>query len=91
MKRHEWRVLPLTSYLSDRWGELVFVWAHIPLLVLVFWIVSQGATSPAAIGLSGFAILHIGLHWVFRKHPKNEFNNWVSWALILLPGGFASG
>ncbi|MGK7867620.1 DUF6713 family protein [Falsiroseomonas sp. E2-1-a20] len=33
VKRHEWRVLPLTSFLPDRVGEQVFIWSHLPLVL----------------------------------------------------------
>ena len=83
----EWRVLPLTSWLPDKTGEAVFLWAHVPLVMLVIWIAGQGASSLPALGFSGFAILHVGLHWVFRNHPEYAFKDLTSQLLILLPGG----
>jgi hypothetical protein len=83
---HEWRVLPLTSFLPEKTGEAVFLWAHVPAVVLLPWIVRLGAQSWAAAALSGFAVLHIGLHWLFRNHPAYEFNSRTSHLLILLPG-----
>jgi hypothetical protein len=83
VRRREWRVLPLTRFLPDRVGEEVFVWAHLPLLLLV--LVFSDAEG-FRIGLAAFAVVHVGLHWLFRRHPANEFNNPSSWALILLTG-----
>ncbi len=90
IKRHEWRVLPITSFLPDDVGERVFVWLHVPLFAVVFWVAGEGPDSGAALLLSGFAIGHVGLHWLFRKHPKYEFNNPRSWTLILLPGALGA-
>ena len=90
VKRHEWRILPLTSWLSDQSGERVFIWSHVPLFLLILWIAGQGAASTAALALSAFAVLHAGLHWLFRAHPQNEFTGAGAWLLILgaaLSGG----
>jgi len=86
VKRHEWRVLPLTSFLPDRVGEQVFIWTHLPLFWLILWLDERSAMSWVRIGLSAFAIVHVWLHWIFRRHPANEFNNPSSWALIVLIG-----
>lgn len=83
VRRREWRVLPLTSLLPDRVGEEVFVWLHAPLVLAVLWLSgSEGFRQ----GLCAFAVVHVGLHWAFRRHPAYEFNNPSSWALILLTG-----
>ena len=84
--RHEWRILPLTSFLADATGRQVFIWAHVPLILAVLWIAAAGASSIAAIAFSAFAIAHIALHWLFRNHPANEFANPSSRLLIWLPG-----
>ncbi|XWN33915.1 MAG: DUF6713 family protein [Devosia sp.] len=86
MKRHEWRILPLTSFLPDRIGEQVFIWLHVPLFALLLWGGDGDPTSATRIGLSAFAILHVGLHVAFRRHPANEFDNTSSWSLIILTG-----
>lgn len=88
--RHEWRFLPLTSFPPEAMGERVFIWLHLPIVLAVLHF---GAGDPAGwfrIGFAGFAVLHVGLHWIYRRHPAYEFNNAGSWALILLmgaPGG----
>ncbi|NOX72580.1 MAG: hypothetical protein GXP03_02775 [Alphaproteobacteria bacterium] len=91
VKRHEWRILPLTSFLPDATAKTIFLWAHVPIAGLLLWIAVSGPDSPIGFGFSAFAIIHVGLHWLFRKHPKNEFNNGFSQALIVGAGlaGFA--
>ncbi len=86
MQRHEWRILPLTSFLPEETGRQAFVWMHVPLFAALFYFGAGDANSGLAAGLSAFAIVHVGLHWLFRNHPKNEFNNPVSWALIVGAG-----
>ena len=36
MHRHEWRVLPLTSSLREEAGRIVFLRAHVSLLLTIF-------------------------------------------------------
>lgn len=88
--RHEWRLLPLIRRLPDKTGERVFIWAHVPLFFGVAVIVSAGESSIAAQALSGFAIAHVGLHWLFRNHPANEFGTYGSQALIWGAGAFGA-
>ena len=88
--RHEWRVLPLTSWMPEQTGKQIFIWLHIPLFFLIFWFSGITSTNGFRIGLSAFAVVHVGLHWFFRKHPAYEFNNTSSWSLILLTGGLGS-
>ena len=88
VKRHEWRVLPLTSFLPDRVGEQVFIWAHVPLFACLFLFGGFDPNSTIAITLSAFSVIHILLHIVFRNHPAYEFNNLSSWSLIIGAGFF---
>ncbi len=90
VKRHEWRVLPITSWMPDRLGEQAFIWCHVPLFALIFWFSGTSPTNGFRIGLSVFAVIHVGLHWLFRKHPAYEFNNVSSWLLILLTGALGA-
>ena len=86
IRKHEWRVLPLTSFLPDKAGEAVFLWMHVPLFAVVAWIATSGVASLGAILLSGFAAVHVALHWLFRRHPAYEFNTLESWSLIVGAG-----
>ena len=86
VKRHEWRVLPVIRALPERFAEQTFIWLHVPIFALLLWGGDGQASNRVRIGLAVFAIVHVGLHWFFRKHPAYEFNNPGSWAMILLPG-----
>ena len=90
VKRHEWRVLPLTSFLTERAGEQVFIWSHVPLFFLIFWLSGTVPVNGFRLGVAAFAVIHVGLHWVFRRHPAYEFNNLSSWLLIALAGALGS-
>ena len=90
VKHHEWRFLPLLSSLPERVGEQTFIWAHVPLFAALFLLGADNADSTVAMALSTFSIIHIGLHWLYKKHSKNEFNNLSSWGLILAAGLFGA-
>ncbi len=91
VKRHEWRVSPLTSFLPERVGEQIFIWFHVPLFALLLWGGDGYPESATRIGLSAFAIVHVGLHLIYRRHPAYEFNNVSSWSLIVLTGLLGAG
>lgn len=77
---HEWRILPLTSWMNDIWGYRVFVLAHIPLMIVLMW----GITSREfQIIFDVFLVIHVGLHGLFRNHPHYTFNNRLSVLLIV--------
>ncbi|MHA3916418.1 DUF6713 family protein [Halovulum sp. GXIMD14793] len=86
VKRHEWRVLPILRSLPERRGEQVFIWLHVPLFSILLLGGDGDPGGPTRIGLAIFAIIHVGLHALFRRHPSYEFNNLSSWGLILLTG-----
>ena len=86
VKRHEWRILPLTSFLPERLGEQTFIWLHVPLFALLLWGGDGDSASATRIGLAAFAIVHVVLHVLFRRHRAYEFDNPSSWALIVLTG-----
>ena len=79
VKRHEWRVLPLTSFLPDDIGRQVFIWAHVPLFAAILLFNDR---TGLRFGLAIFSLVHFGLHWGFRNHPAYEFNNLSSWLII---------
>ena len=81
--RHEWRVLPITSFMPDELGREVFIWAHVPLFAIILF---ASESQRLRIGLAAFCVIHVGLHWIFRNHPAYEFNNASSLGLILAAG-----
>jgi hypothetical protein len=79
----EWRIFPGLSMLKDEIGYIVFMLAHLPLFGWLFLVLSNTNQHKNLIsGLSVFFIIHMGLHLLFLKHPKNEFKDWISWTII---------
>ena len=85
MTNHEWRVLPLTSWMPELQGELAFVLLHIPLFaVLVGLIASQNALirRRSWTGIAIFLAVHGFLHAAFMVHDQYEFSSLLSNGLI---------
>jgi hypothetical protein len=85
IRRHEWRIFPLTAPLSDSLGYLVFTAAHVPLYALTLWALSgadEAIRSNTIVGLDLFSVAHVLLHIAFRKHPAYEFSGLFSRGLI---------
>jgi len=87
----EWRVFPGLSLFNDKVGSTIFVSAHLPLFIWVFYILSQTGFETFEsfrTGFDIFMIIHVGLHLLLLKNPKNEFKDWFSWTLISGAGVF---
>ena len=82
--RHEWRMFPVLGGLDDRQGFAVFLLAHVPIFAAILWFCFSPTSVGAAVrvAVAAFAIVHVGLHVYFARHPANEFDNPLSQALI---------
>jgi hypothetical protein len=90
MRRHEWRVLPLTSWMSEQVGMDTFILIHVPLfagLASCCWATEPSRRRLARTLFSGFCVVHVGLHWLLRNHQNYEFRGFLSNGLILGAGG----
>lgn len=76
---HEWRIFPGLSLLNDQSGFVLFMLAHVPLFT---WLIYCVGNPSFRNGFDIFLLIHLGLHLVFLKHPKNEFKDWISWTII---------
>lgn len=89
MRCSEWRIFPGLSLLSDKLGELIFILAHIPIFIWVFYQLTNSTNLDNFIkGFDIFMIIHVGLHLLLLKHKNNEFKDWVSWTMIIGAGLF---
>ncbi len=92
MTYHEWRVLPLTSWLHDEYGMLAFLFFHIPLFAILVALLSSSNEKiryRSRVGISIFLIFHGLLHILFMGNANYEFSN--IWSNILIFGGTAFG
>ncbi len=79
IQRREWRLLFLGAPLDDETAFHLFTVLHVPLFAWIMWAASYPAFQT---GFSLFAVIHAGVHWLVRRHPRNELNNPFSWFLI---------
>lgn len=86
----EWRVLPLTSWLSDEVGYKVFVFAHIPIFAGIIALLVHASPlvkQRTMLTISSFLLLHGVLHWAFSSHAAYEFAGFDS-NLLIFGGAF---
>jgi hypothetical protein len=86
----EWRIFPLTFFLEEKVGHIVFVLAHIPLYVFLLQGLMGKQQAQFIIGLDYFCMIHLFLHILYLKYPKNEFKDWISWTIIAGAGLFGA-
>jgi hypothetical protein len=75
IQQQEWRFFFPAPLFSDQSAYRLFTALHIPLVVLSLWNLHS---TRFQIGFDLFTIIHAGLHWVLRNHPKIHFNHWFS-------------
>lgn len=92
MLNNEWRVMPLTSWLSNESGQKIFLLAHIPLFaVLAALIASSNETirNRTQVVISAFLAIHGVLHVAFMSQQQYKFESIESNLLIF--GGAVCG
>jgi hypothetical protein len=60
IKRHVWRILPLTSFLPERLGEQVFIWLHVPIFIAIFWFALSDSDSDFGLFLPALQLHTLG-------------------------------
>jgi hypothetical protein len=90
IKRHEWRIFPGLSKFEDGLSYRLFVVAHIPLFILVLWLLCHPSEKVGfwfQISVDGFLVVHIGLHRLFKSHVEYEFtqpfSKWIIHSMAL--------
>ena len=92
ISNHEWRVLPLTSWLPDEYGNMVFLFLHIPLFAILVALITSANEKVrirSKIGISIFLLIHALLHGLFIGSEGYEFSVYTS--NILIFGGAIFG
>jgi hypothetical protein len=78
----EWRIFPLTFWMPERVGRQVFLWAHVPLALLIYYYATH-TPHGFAVFMAYFAPLHFMAHVLYLWHPKNLFRDARSWLILL--------
>ena len=80
----EWRIFPVLEHVEERMAMLWFFWLHVPLFGLLIWGVTSthGGSNLFSLLFGGFCVLHGFMHWLYERHPRNEFRNPLSRSII---------
>jgi hypothetical protein len=87
INNHEWRVLPLTSWMTEDIGRNVFILSHIPLVYFIILLSSHKndkIKSYTRNSIATFAIVHGFLHLYYSDNKYYEFSSSLSISLIVL-------
>ncbi len=87
IQRHEWRIFPFICRLRDDVAYHVFVILHVPLLVLLLWLISHPSENVRfwfQVTMDVFFIVHMGLHSLLKNHKMYEFKTVFSRIIIIL-------
>lgn len=92
IQKHEWRVLPLTSWLPEEYGFMVFLFFHIPLFAVLIALAASDNEKirlNSRLGICIFLVIHALLHILFMGSKLYEFVTLSS--NILIFGGALLG
>ncbi|HEC97867.1 MAG TPA: hypothetical protein ENI58_06910 [Nitrospirae bacterium] len=89
IQRHEWRIFPITRKLKDEIAYYWFTILHVPLFVLLLWLMchpSENIRFWFQISMDVFFIVHMVLHKLLSSHKNYEFVGVFSKAIIFSMG-----
>lgn len=84
--KKEWRLLFGLRKMDEMHASILFLLLHIPLVVIILTLAYAGSSNVAyfsRLSLDVFAVIHLGLHWRLRNHPKNKFTGPISYGPIV--------
>ncbi|QPA57121.1 DUF6713 family protein [Lysinibacillus sp. fkY74-1] len=87
IRRSEWRLFIVLKDMKDSKAYQVFIVIHLLLYVIILSLLFSPYQTITFWVLDIFFIIHTILHLLFERHPRNEFKNTFSRAIIY-PMGF---
>jgi hypothetical protein len=82
----EWRMFKFMRKLNEKTQYLIFLYAHIPLSIFLFyylWTVMSFNNIILWVIVNIFLILHFAIHVIARKWESNVFHSFNSFVFIL--------
>lgn len=89
IRNKEWQMFIGLKDLSDEAAYRLFLLLHLPLYVIVLFLVIHGSGKMGFYLVDIFLIVHTIIHYLFRKHPKNQLTNRLSRVIINSAGCLA--
>ncbi|OEC01144.1 hypothetical protein GY31_12500 [Lysinibacillus sphaericus] len=87
----EWRMFVILKDMEDEKAYKVFTLIHIVLYIIIFLLLFSQYQTILFWTLDLFFIVHSILHLFFERHPRNNFKNAFSRAIIHLLGILSVG
>ncbi|WP_342532488.1 DUF6713 family protein [Lysinibacillus sp. FSL K6-0057] len=87
IRHSEWRLFIILKDMEDSKAYKVFTFIHLFLYVVILSLLFSQYQTIIFWVLDLFFIIHAILHFIFERHPRNEFKNRFSRAIIY-PIGF---
>lgn len=70
--------------------QQIFMWAHVPIIIGMLFYAEFSRRASVRYAMCMFAVMHVGIHWLYRDQPVYDFASMSSWVLILLAGIFGA-
>jgi len=90
IRRSEWRLFIVLKDLEDSKAYQIFTIIHLFLYVIILSLLFSQYQTITFWVLDIFFIIHAILHLLFERHPRNEFKNTFSRAIIYPMGMLAA-
>ncbi|KPN96069.1 DUF6713 family protein [Lysinibacillus sp. ZYM-1] len=90
IRRSEWRLFIVLKDLEDSKAYQIFTIIHLFLYVIILTLLFSQYQTITFWVLDIFFIIHAILHLLFERHPRNEFKNTFSRAIIYPMGMLAA-
>ena len=84
--RQEWKMFVVLKRMGEEKAFYVFLLLHIPLYIALFLLLLSDYQVAGYYVTDVFLAFHLLLHWLFRKHPANNFTGRISKAIIVSSG-----
>ena len=84
--RQEWKMFIFFKNMTDEKSCNIFMLLHIPLYAAILSLLFSAYLNIGCYIVDIFLLVHMLIHWGFRKHPENRFNGIISKGIINLAG-----
>ena len=89
IRRQEWKMFIFLKNLTDEKAYKIFLLLHIPLYTAILLVLFSSFMNIGNYIVDIFLIIHMLIHFLFRKNPANELNGKISKGIINSAGLFA--
>jgi hypothetical protein len=93
--RKEWEIFPVLCRLESRRAAEWFLVLHAPFFAVLLFAITDEAPPGLKVGVGGFAVVHVALHFFWPRTPRYRFDNptsrfWI-WGSGVAGGVYVAG